>query len=289
VGAASASPLKAPAIAARPSRPTSRGGRTTIPVADVTAAFSSVFIALSIALAVTYLAAPELRRWLGGRRGLVDWITFGALVAALAVGVWAMRRSPTESRFPLIIPALAAWGILDELRYLTGALGVHGFVIDGVQVRSLDDVGWLFSTWGERVGLTWLLGAVILGLVAGLTAIAVLRTRRWADNRVMVTEHRVVAYILASIGATVAAPLTGFFGSGAGVAFACGLVEMTGATLLVAAGLAAGDHRRTVAGWRRRLWPWLAEEGPLARLPLRDTPGPDYNDGRERDRRLRAP
>jgi hypothetical protein len=87
---------------------------------------------------------------------------------------------------------------------------------------------------------------------------------------VLVTEHRVVAYIILSAGVTVAAPLAGFFGTGPDAAFARNLLEMAGATLLVAAGLAAGDHRRTVAGWRRRLWPWLAEEGALAHLPVDD-------------------
>jgi len=247
-----------------------RGGRTPVPVADLTAAFSSVFIALSVALAITYAATPELRGWLGGRNGLVDWITLGALAGAFTVGVWAMRRSPVESSFPLLIPTVAAVGIVDELRYFTGLMGAHGMVIDGVRVRSLDDFGNLFSIWSERLGLDWPHPTVILGLVAGLTMMAVLRTRRWAASRVLVTEHRVVVYIVASIGATIAAPLAGFFGPETAVAFASGLLEMTGATLLVVAGLAAADHRRTVAGWRRRLLPWLADEGPLASLPLAD-------------------
>ena len=269
MGTSPAAPLRAPRTLTRPS---ARGGRTTVPVADVTAAFSSVFAALSIALAVTYAAAPELRRWLGGRYGLVDWITSGALAAALAVGLWAMRRSPVDSRFRLLIPAIAGWGILDELRYFTGILGAHGFVVDGVRIRSLDDFGSLTSIWAERLGMSWLHATIILSLVAGLTLLLVIRTRRWAENRVLVTEHRVVAYILASLGATIAAPLTGFYGPGADVAFACGLLEMTGATFLVVAGLAAGDHRRTVAGWRRRLWPWLTEDGPLSSLPAAEWP-----------------
>jgi len=188
-------------------------------------------------------------------------------IAALAAGIWAMRRSSSDSRFPMIIPALALWGLLDELRYFTGVVGVHGFVIDGVPIRSLDDFGALFSIWGERVGLGPIHAAVILALVAGLTVAMTLRARQWAESRVLITEYRVVVYLFASVGATLAAPLTGFFGVGPAVAFARNLLEMTGATLLVAAGLASADHRRTVAGWRRRLWPWLADETPLAHLP----------------------
>lgn len=252
--------------------PPARGGRTPVPVADVTAAFSSVFAALSIALTITYVAAPELRNWLGGRNGLVDWITLGALGGALAVGIWAMRRSPAETRFPLLIPTLAAVGILDELRYFTPLLGVHGLVIDDVPIRCLDDFTTLLSNWSARIGLAWPYAAVLLGMVGLLTVLAALRTRRWTESRVLVTEHRVVAYIFASVGATLAAPLTGMFGSANAVAFASAVLEMTGATLLVVAGLAAGDHRRTVAGWRRRLRPWLADEGPLAGMPVAQVP-----------------
>ena len=38
-----------------------------------------------------------------------------------------------------------------------------------------------------------------------------------------------------------------------------------GATVLVAAALAAGDHRRTVAGWRNRMRPWFGDRSrPLS-------------------------
>ncbi len=238
-----------------------------MPVADVTSAFTSVSISVVAALAIAYAADPALRRWLSGRHGLVDWITLGALVGALIAGIWAARRSPGDSRFPILIPALAAWGVLDEMRYLAGALGTSGFVVDGVRIRSLDDFGTLFSIWGERVGMTWYHAALIVGLVGALTVVAIARTRRWADTRVLVTEHRVVGFIIASVGLTLIAPLVGFFGASAAAAFAANLVELMGAMFLVVAGLAAGDHRRTVAGWRRRLWPWL-EDGQASRGPM---------------------
>lgn len=270
MGTSSTSPLKsAPPPGAAPAR----GGSTPVPVADVTAAFSSVFVALAAALAVAYAGVPELRWWLGGRSGLVEWITFAALASALGVGIWAMRRTPADSRFRLIIPALATWGLLDELRYLGGLMGMQGLSVDGVDVRSLDDVGTLLSQWSGHLGLGWPMGAAAMCTAGGVTLLAVARTRRWSERLVLVTDHRVVGYILVSIGATVAAPLSGLFGAGDGVAFVGGLLEMTGATLLVVAGLAAGDHRRTVAGWRRRLSPWLSEERPMARSHLGRRPG----------------
>jgi len=264
----------AASLRSAPATISARGGRTPVPVADVTAAFSSVFVALSAALAVTYVTAPELRLWLGGRRGLVDWITLVALVAAFGVGIWAMRRSPTDAGFPLVIPIVAAWGVVDELRYFTGAVGLHGLSASGIQIRALDDVGSWLSVVSARLGPTWPYATIVLCAIASATLLAILRTRRWAERLVLVTEPRVVAYLLASVGTTIAAPLAGLYGTGSGVVFASGLLEMTGATLLVVAGLAAGDHRRIVAGWRRRLWPWLNEEGPLASIPLGDARHP---------------
>jgi hypothetical protein len=51
----------------------------------------------------------------------------------------------------------------------------------------------------------------------------------------------------------------GLLGVGDTVGFASRLAVMTAATLLVVAALAAGDHRRTVAGWRGRIRPWLGD------------------------------
>lgn len=240
-------------------------------MADVTAAFSSVFIALSVALGATYAAVPELRGWLGGRYGLVDLITFGALVAALVVGFWAMRRSTAESRFPRIIPLLASWGILDELRYFTGLVGLSPKGGGAGAIRSLDDVGSVLAAWSGRVGLGWPAPALLLCLLGVGTVAMIAHLRPWSDRLVLVTEYRVICYLLVSMAATIAAPLIGLFGPNSAGTFARSLLELTGATLLAVAGLAAGDHRRTVAGWRRRLWPWLSDEGPLASLQFGDS------------------
>ena len=52
--------------------------------------------------------------------------------------------------------------------------------------------------------------------------------------------------------------------------FATNLFALIGGCLLVLAALAAGDHRTTVAGWRRRMWAWLGDESPLATTAPRD-------------------
>ena len=252
--------LKPLAVRGRPTSP------TPIPVADITAAFTSVFAAVAIALASTYAFVPELRRWLAGRGGLVDWMTFVALCAAIVVGLWALRRSSSESRFRYVIPAIAALGVLDETRYGLGVVGSNGTMIEGIAVRSYDDLGLVASSLAEKLGLGSAHGLVALLGLAGLTALAIIRANTWTHDRVLVTEHRVVTFIVLSISVTLAAPVVGLFGASAAVQFAGGMFEMVGATFLVLAGLAAADHRRTVAGWRRRLHPWLAEEGPLASL-----------------------
>jgi hypothetical protein len=244
------------------SRPTAT--RTPIPVSDITAAFTSVFAAVAIALAAAYIGVPELRHWLSGTGGLVDWLTLVALGAALVVGLWAVNRSSSDSRFPYVTPAIAAWGLLDEIRYFTGLIGSPSVIIDGTPVRSYDDLAAVLASDG--IGADWRHGLVIVLALAAITLWVLRRARAWARDRVLITEHRVVTFLVLSIAATVAAPATGLFGAGISVQFVGGLLELTGATLLVVAGLAAGDHRRTVAGWRRRLLPWMAEERPLASL-----------------------
>jgi hypothetical protein len=138
-------------------------------------------------------------------------------------------------------------------------------MIDGVPVRSFDDLAAVLGQWADGVG-DWRYGTLILAVLAALTFLAIGRAGGWARNRVLVTEHRVVTFMVLAIAFTVAAVPMGLFGPGDTSRFAGGLSEMIGATLLVVAGLAAADHRRTVAGWRRRLLPWVTEEGPLASL-----------------------
>lgn len=248
------------------SGPRRRATHAPLPLSDVTAAFTSVFAAVAIALAATYAVVPDLRSWLSGRGGLLDWLTLASLISAATVGVWAVRRSSSESLFPLVTPAIAVWGILDELRYLTGLVGSPSFHLGEVPVRSYDDLAAVVASWASQAGLDWRHGLIVLAAIGTITALALVRSQRWAEGRVLVTEHRVVTFIVLSVATTAATPAIGLFGGGTTAVFAAGLLEMIGATLLVVAGLAAADHRRTVAGWRRRLMPWLAEEGSLSSL-----------------------
>lgn len=240
--------------------------RTPIPVADLTSAFTSVFAAVAIALATAYVLVPDLHNWLAGRGGLVDWLALVSLAGALVVGLWALKRSSSESGFRFVIPAVAAWGLLDEVRYFTSLIGSPSVNVDGVQVRSFDDLQTVLAQWGSGMGADWRHGLLALTVVAALTLAAIGRARGWAHRRVLVTEHRVVTFLVIAIAFTVAAPLVGLFDPGDAAVFTGGLFEMVGATLLVVSGLAAADHRRTIAGWRRRLNPWMAEEGTLTSL-----------------------
>ncbi len=62
-----------------------------------------------------------------------------------------------------------------------------------------------------------------------------------------------------------AIPVLGFFGEGIGAWFTTTIFGFVGAALLVIAGLAAGDHRTVVAGWRRRIGPGIAAESARSR------------------------
>lgn len=243
----------------RPAVPAPSGSH--IPVADVTSAFSSVFAALTVALAAIYVAAPEVRTWLGAAHGLIAWFAIGAFAAATILGVWAARRALTESRFRLVVPLLALWGLLDQVRYLVPLL--PGDLPGG----SYGDVGAALADWAVPLGIGAGLGmAIIAAVVLGAAAVRH-RVRRWAEGRTMVTEGRVVDFVVGSGALLAAAPFVMMFGAGDGPAFAARLATMTGATALVLAALAAGDHRRTVAGWRGRMRPWI---GDPTRPPVSD-------------------
>lgn len=244
---------------------------TRIPVADVTAAFASVFAAVTLAIAAAYASMPAVRSWLGSEYGLVAWFARGAFAGALIVGVWAARRSPSDSNLRWVIPTVAAVGLLDAVHYGLGLLGIHPFDIGGVAVSSIDDLANGLGQWAAELGIGPGLGAVglIAIAIAGFTLAR--RARSWAAGRVMLTEPRVLDY-LALAGCSIAAtPVIGLFGVNEGVGFASRLTMMSASTLLVVAALAAGDHRRTVAGYRGRIRPWLGERSePL--VPPEDTP-----------------
>ncbi len=238
---------------------------SSIPVADVTAAFASVFLALTLALAAAYATAPAARPWLASELGLVSWFSRGAFVAAIAVGVWAARRSFPGSRFHWLIPAVGMWGLMDTVHYGLPLFDIGGPRLGGVAVSSLTTLAEGCGTWAAAAGLAPGLGAATLGVVL-LGGYAVgKRARAWAAGRVMVTESRVVDFLVASCCFLAATPAIGCLGSSEVAAFAARLSAMTGATVLVAAALAAGDHRRTVAGWRNRMRPWFGDRSrPLS-------------------------
>lgn len=226
---------------------------SAVPVADVTAALGSVFAALGVALVATYLSTPAFRPWLSDRNGLVALFTDVAYAGAAVLGLWAAHRAVAESRFRFVIPGIAVWGLVDRARY---GLGIFP---DDLPQISFADAGASLGAWAIPLGIGSGLGAALaVGIV--LAGIALHRAlRRWAEGRVMTTEARVVDLLAAAVTVIAGAPVVSLFGDGAGVGFAAQLTRLVGATLLVLAALASGDHRRTVAGWRGRMRPWMTE------------------------------
>ncbi len=248
-------------------RPPVRGGKSLIPVADVTNAFTSVFAAVAIALAAAYLMVPDIREWLGSRDGLIAWATTATLVMATGIGIWAYRRSATDSSFRLVIPLTGGFLLMQAFRFGADEIGFGLPTITGVEIGSLVDLREVVSINAERLGLGFTTGLLVLTVTAALTAGAAIWARHWALNRVLVTETPVVMWFVASVGTNAAIPVLGFFGEGTGAWFTTAMTGLSAAGFLVIAGLAAGDHRRTAAGWRRRISPWLTNETPLAALP----------------------
>lgn len=234
-----------------------RSAGTPVPVADVTSGLASAFGALALALACAYLTTPVVRPWLAADSGLVAWFTRVAWIAALVVGVWASRRSLPGFHFHRVIPALALWGLADAARYGLPVFDATAPTLGGVPLSSLAGLVNGAGHWAAGAGLSPGLGIAAIAIVAFGGYAARQRARVWAAGRVMATEPRVVDYLVLSVVSLAAAPAIGLLGTGEAIAFAARLATMTAATVLVVAGLAAGDHRRTVVGWRGRIRPWL--------------------------------
>ncbi len=95
--------------------PPVRGGRSWIPISDVTFGFTTVFIALLIALVAAFALVPDSRQWLAASDGLISWIATATLTLAVAVGIWAFGRSSPDSRFRRLIPGAAALLLLQSV------------------------------------------------------------------------------------------------------------------------------------------------------------------------------
>lgn len=244
-----------------------RGGRSLVPVADLTNAFGSVFAAVGLAVVAAYVAAPDVRPWLASRNGLVAWMTSAGYAMAFVIAIWAARRSTRDSSFHLVLPVTAALLLGQSLRWGAGVVDLPLPMLSGIEIGSLVDLREAASLNAERLGLGVPTGTALLAAVFGATAAAAAWARRWANDRVLVTEAPVVMWYVGSVGAAAAIPAFGLFGEGTGAWFATNITHLVSAGFLAMAALAAGDHRRTVAGWRRRMWRWIADDGPLAGIP----------------------
>lgn len=249
------------------SRPAPRGGRSAIPVADVMSAFTSVFLAVNIALVAAFAAVPDIREWLASPTGLVAWTAVATLALAVGVGFWAAGRTVTSGRVRFAVPVAAAVLLAQALRLGAGYLGFAFPSLQGVEVASLSDLREAVAAAAIRFSLGPVTALAALFLTAGLTVFAMLRVARWARGRVLVTDPSSVILLTAALGSEAAIPGLGLFGQSPAARFCAVMVALVAAELLVLAGLTAGSHRRTVAGWRRRIWPWLAEDRPLAGIP----------------------
>lgn len=244
-----------------------RGGRSRIPVADITLAFTTVFSAALVAIVAAFVFVPEIRPWLAASDGLIAWTSTATLALAVAVGVWAYQRSTAESRFRMLIPTVAVVAFLQSIRFGTSALSIQLPEISGIGVGSLVDLRVVTSLNAERLGLGWHTGLLILVLIGLVGAWIAVAAWKWARDRVRVTETAVVVYFVGAIAVELSVPVFGFFGESDAAWFATVLASLLGAGLLVVAGLASGDHRTTVAGWRRRMMPWIGEDAGVSALP----------------------
>ena len=245
----------------------SRGGRSHIPVGDIRLAFTSVFAAALIALVAAFALVPDSRQWLAAPDGLISWIAPPTFALAVAVGIWAYSRSAAESRFRTLIPTAAGLLLLQSLRFGAAPLGFGLPTVEGIEVGSLLDLRRVTSVTAERFGLGWAAGILVLILVAIAIGWAARSASNWAEDRVRVTDTAVVAYLVVALGVEAVIPVVGFFGEGVTAWFATTILGFVGAGLLVIAGLAAGDHRTIVAGWRRRIGPGIASEPARSGLP----------------------
>lgn len=230
---------------------------TPVPVADVTAGFASAAAAVTLALSALYTTVPATRGWLGTDHGLVAWFTRSGYLAATALGVWALRRAPAPTRMHRLVVLLAVWGLADSVAYGAALSGTAHLSIGGESVSSLGTLADALGVWAADLALTPYLGITWATLVLLAAAVIAGRARRWAAARVMVAEPRVAGLLVACVACHALTPAIGALGPSDLVSFSARLATLSGSGLLVATALAIADHRRTVAGWRFRLRPWL--------------------------------
>lgn len=251
-----------------PPTPPVRGGRSWVPVGDVTFGFTTVFAAVLIALVAAFALVPDSRQWLAASDGLISWLATAILTLAVAAGIWAFGRSSPDSRFRRLIPGAAALLLLQSVRFGAAFIDFGLPTVDGVEIGSLVDLRRVTSVTAERFGLGWAAGILALILVIVATAWIARSASRWAKHRVRITDTPVVAYFVAALGFEAAVPALGFFGEGVEAWFATTILGFVGAGLLVIAGLASGDHRTVVAGWRRRIGSGIAVDGSRSSRPV---------------------
>jgi hypothetical protein len=223
----------------------------------------SVFAALVLALVAAYIAVPDIREWLASPGGLIAWVATGILGIACVVALWALRRATEESRFRMLIPTVSAVLFLQSVRFGADLIGYRLPRIGEIETGSLVDLRGAVGELATSLGLGPTVGALVMTLLITVAGWIALRAWWWARSRVRVTETIVVAYLAAALTIHAMIPVMGFFGESTTAWFLTNVAALIGAAVLVVAGLASGDHRTTVAGWRRRMWAWLGDDQPL--------------------------
>lgn len=247
-------------------RPT-RGGSARVPVADIMKAYASVLVAIVIAFVAAFSLVPEVRGWLTVRDGLVAGTAMATALLAVGTGSWAYRRSTAESRLRALIPMAAVVLALQHVRWGADIVGYRLPVVSGIRLGSLMDARDLVSISATHLGMGDGTGTLVVLLVALCTMWAAIAAHRWALDRSRITDGTSLVYVVFAGAMSSLVPVMGFFGDGSLARFGAAMAELMGSGFLVLAGISAGDHRRTVAGWRRRMWAWIDEDRTLAGLP----------------------
>ena len=237
-------------------------------IAELTSAFRRALGAVLLAIVGAFMAAPRLQAWLADPDGITRWAAIAFFGSSIGLAGWALWRGSASRRAGYLVIALGVVGLGEEVASGASLFGFEPPEIGGVAVRGVHD---LFDV--VRVIAPGTAGRVTLAALAFVVAstIALVVFLHRHRLRSFVVENRAVLLALGSSVLFLSPPAVALFGATTTHRFVAEILGMVGAGLLVTAAMSLHDHRRTVAGWRRRIRPWMVDERPLSDIP---TAGP---------------
>ena len=233
----------------------------------ISATLPIIFGAAATGSLLAYIVLPEVREWVASPGGLFDAISAAGFLGALVMSAIALATVGRWSWHWLTIPLVAGLGFLDRSGYGLRLIGEEPPSLGGVPVDTIEGLAGALARLADSISTPAFVLALVLGLIpiAGLVAAA--GTLRLRGIGHWVRRRQCAAYAFAAAATLIwgAAAATALSGT-AGPALARTLA-VASATITLAGVKAMPISDPSIAGWSRRIRPWVDGAEPLAAMP----------------------